>query len=77
MEHTRITPEQEADWRKRGHSFGLHTWAGLFPTVQRIRQEFPRQEALFRSKFGHGSRSLRAHGLQWCGYVEQVRLLAE
>ena len=76
-ENTQITAEQEAAWRARGHSFGLHPWAGPSPTPQLICEEFPRQEALFRSRFGHGSRTLRPHGLQWCGYTEQARLLAE
>lgn len=75
-ENTQITPEHEATWRARGHSFGLHPWAGPWPTLQLICEEFPRQEALFRSRFGHGSRTVRPHGLQWCGYTEQARLLA-
>ncbi len=77
MENTRITPEQEATWRARGHGFGLHPWAGSLPTVQLMRQEFPRQEALFRAKFGHPSRTVRCHGVRWCGYMEQAHLWAE
>ncbi len=76
-ENTQITSEQEAAWRARGHGFGLHPWAGPVPTIQLIRQHWPRQEALFRAKFGHGSRTIRSHWAQWCGYVEQPRLLAE
>lgn len=76
-EDTQITPEQEAAWRARGHGFGLHPFAGSMPTLQLVREHWPRQEALFRARFGHGSRTLRSHWLQWCGYVEQARLLAD
>ena len=42
-----------------------------------IRQQWPRQEALFRARFGHRSRTIRSHWGQWCGYAEQACLLAE
>ncbi|MSP14791.1 MAG: hypothetical protein EXR62_17755 [Chloroflexi bacterium] len=77
VEKSQLDPAEVAGWRGRGHGFGLHPWAGPYPTTQLMRQELPRQEALFRQKFGHPTRTYRCHWLQWCGYVEQARLLAQ
>ncbi|MBI3941832.1 MAG: hypothetical protein HY326_02375 [Chloroflexi bacterium] len=77
VEQTQLSPAQVSAWRAKGHGFGLHPWAGPSPTVQLIRQEFPRQEVIFREKFGHATLTMRNHWLQWCGYMEQARLLAE
>jgi hypothetical protein len=74
---TKISAEQESEWRNRGHGFGLHPWAGPEPSIQLIQELWPRQEESFRTKFGHASRTLRSHWLQWCGYSQQPKLLAE
>ncbi len=76
-EDCKISPEQEAAWRERGHDFGLHPWAGPDATIQLQRQEWARMENWFRARYGHPSRTIRSHWLQWCGYTDTARVLAD
>jgi hypothetical protein len=70
--HTSPTPAQVADWRERGHEFGLHPYVedGLDTGWRRYWQEF--------TGVGYGpvSPTTRTHRVLWEGWVETARAQA-
>jgi hypothetical protein len=66
------TPSTIANWRARGHEFGLHPYVeeGLEVSWQRFWQEFTGRG------YGPVSQTVRTHRILWTGWVETARLQA-
>ncbi len=71
-----LDPAQARAWRARGHSFGLHPWAGPRPSVDEARAALEWDAAAFAARFGYRPRLHRGHWLIWPGWVEHARTLA-
>lgn len=79
---TVVTPEQVADWRSRGHSFGVHhdaydpSYDGA-DEEETLEDAVRTQHAAFLEQFGGVPAANRNHCAAWNGYVDLPKLYEE
>jgi hypothetical protein len=79
---TVVTPVQVADWRDRGHSFGVHhdAYDPVYADAdeeEALEDAVRTQHAAFQDQFGGLPATNRNHCGAWTGYVDLPRLYEE
>jgi hypothetical protein len=76
----RTSVEKEAAWRKAGHEVGVHVWAGGKDgegAAEALDQAFGKIVGDLEKKFGHRSRTVRSHTIDWTGWVDMAAIEAK
>lgn len=77
-EHRDLISPQDADaLRQKGHGLGHHTWVGMYPTINEMRDGVRRQFEGFKDRYGFQPLSHRGHCCIWVGWVEQAKILSQ
>ncbi len=76
----KTTPQKEAAWRKAGHEVGVHVWAGGKEgkgAYDALDKAFEKIVDDLKQKFGHGSRTVRSHTIDWTGWADMAAIEAK
>ncbi len=70
------TAAEVANWRARGHEFGMHPYA--YEDDRTLEQAFQASRSYFASQgYGSTGRTVRTHMVEWRGWVDAARIEAE